>query len=171
MPQTPEQQFAENNSATGNPAPGPTTGATPAAPPRRTWAAVAVVAVLLLLVLLVSSSGSQGTSAKAPGPYPYAPRISYDTAAPGPTVKNYDEHRVSPFYKAPGSKPRQLGSQFLDPGQDSLSYETPIPRPTVKGYYEPKVVPYPAGKPVHVNGYFRKNGTYVRPHFRSLPRR
>jgi len=54
---------------------------------------------------------------------------------------------------------------------NGLSYETPIPRPTVKGYYEPKVVPYPEGKPVYVNGYYRKDGTYTRPHFRSLPRR
>ena len=43
------------------------------------------------------------------------------------------------------------------------------PRPTKKGYYEPKVVPYPAGKPVYVSGYYRSNGTYVQPHFRSLP--
>ncbi|HEV3255442.1 MAG TPA: hypothetical protein VG013_01055 [Gemmataceae bacterium] len=54
---------------------------------------------------------------------------------------------------------------------DGLSYETFIPRPTWKGYYEPKIVPYPKGKPVFVHGYFRKNGTYVHPHFRSLPRR
>lgn len=54
---------------------------------------------------------------------------------------------------------------------DGLSYETFIPRPTKKGYYEPKIVPYPVGKPVFVNGYYRKNGTYIPPHFRSLPRR
>jgi hypothetical protein len=56
-------------------------------------------------------------------------------------------------------------------GNGGLSYETSIPRPTKKGYYEPKVVPYPVGKPVYVNGYYRANGTYVQPHFRSLPRR
>jgi hypothetical protein len=54
---------------------------------------------------------------------------------------------------------------------NGLSYETVIPRPTVKGYYEAKVIPYPTGKPVYVQGYYRKDGTYVRPHFRSLPRR
>jgi hypothetical protein len=54
---------------------------------------------------------------------------------------------------------------------DGLSYETYIPRPTQKGYYEPKVVPYPVGKPVHVSGYYRRDGTFVQPHFRSLPRR
>ena len=26
-------------------------------------------------------------------------------------------------------------------------------------------------KPVHVRGYYRKDGTYVRPHYRSRPRR
>ena len=26
-------------------------------------------------------------------------------------------------------------------------------------------------EPTHVNGYFRKNGTYVRSHYRALPRR
>jgi hypothetical protein len=29
----------------------------------------------------------------------------------------------------------------------------------------------PSGGPVHVNGYYRKNGTYVQPHTRSAPRR
>jgi len=29
----------------------------------------------------------------------------------------------------------------------------------------------PGGGPVHVRGYYRKDGTYVRPHTRSLPRR
>jgi hypothetical protein len=63
---------------------------------------------------------------------------------------------------------------FWARSQDSkvgLSYETVIPRPTKKGYYEPKIVPYPTGKPVAVRGYYRKNGTYVQPHFRSLPGR
>jgi hypothetical protein len=71
-----------------------------------------------------------------------------------------------------------LASSGLIPAGDTkkvsdngLSYETVIPRPTVKGYYEPKVIPYPTGKPVYVHGYYRKDGTYVRPHFRSLPRR
>jgi hypothetical protein len=54
---------------------------------------------------------------------------------------------------------------------DGLTYETYIPRPTKKGYYEPTVVPYPVGKPVYVNSYYRQDGTYVRSHFRSLPRR
>jgi len=67
-------------------------------------------------------------------------------------------------------RPYSAGQSKQDAG-NGLSYETYIPRPTAKGYYEPKVVPYPAGKPVHVNGYYRKNGTYVQPHFRSLPRR
>jgi hypothetical protein len=51
------------------------------------------------------------------------------------------------------------------------AYETYIPRPTAKGYYVPRVVPYPVSKPVFVNGYYRHDGTYVSPHFRSLPRR
>jgi hypothetical protein len=51
------------------------------------------------------------------------------------------------------------------------SYQTYIPRPTQRGYYTPRVVPYPVGKPVFVNGYYRQDGTYVSPHFRSLPRR
>lgn len=61
--------------------------------------------------------------------------------------------------------------RYSDARHDGLAYETVIPRPTAKGYYEPNVIPYPVGKPVFVNGYFRKDGTYVRPHFRSLPRR
>ncbi len=67
-------------------------------------------------------------------------------------------------------RPASVGQSNQGTGY-GLSYETCIPRPTVKGYYEPKVVPYPVGKPVHVNGYYRQNGTYVQPHFRSLPRR
>jgi hypothetical protein len=70
----------------------------------------------------------------------------------------------------PVAQPDAVG-QSNQGASHGLSYETYIPRPTVKGYYEPKVVPYPVGKPVHVNGYYRKNGTYVQPHFRSLPRR
>jgi hypothetical protein len=70
----------------------------------------------------------------------------------------------------PAPAPVAGGQAKQVPG-DGLSYETVIPRPTVKGYYEPRVVPYPAGKPVYVSGYYRKDGTYVRPHFRSLPRR
>src|SRR4051812_5217907 len=119
---------------------------TPAAPSKaRPWSGVAVVAVILSLILLFGSAASQGTAPKAPGQYPRALPSSYDTSFHSPTVK--------------GSYKPEVG----------LSYETRIPRPTVKGYYEPKVVPYPAGKPVSVNGYYRKNGTYVQPHFRSLP--
>ncbi len=59
----------------------------------------------------------------------------------------------------------------VTPYSRGASYQTYIPRPTQKGYYTPKVVPYPAGKPVFVQGYYRKSGTYVPPHFRSLPRR
>jgi hypothetical protein len=54
---------------------------------------------------------------------------------------------------------------------DKLSYEIRIPRPSFQGYYEPKFLPYQVGKPVYVSGYTRRNGTYVQPHFRSLPRR
>ncbi len=62
-------------------------------------------------------------------------------------------------------------SQIKQPPSHGVSYEPVIPRPTQKGYYEPKVIPYPVGKPVYVSGYYRKNGTYVQLHFRSLPRR
>jgi hypothetical protein len=90
-----------------------------------------------------------------------APRVSPAVASPsnGATAVGLsDETSASAAASAPAAS-------------DGLSYETYIPRPTKKGYYEPKVVPYPVGKPVYVNGYYRSDGTYVRPHFRSLPRR
>jgi hypothetical protein len=51
----------------------------------------------------------------------------------------------------------------------SLATETTIPRDTAKGHYEPNATPYPQDKPVHVDGYYRKNGTYVQPYNRGLP--
>jgi hypothetical protein len=69
------------------------------------------------------------------------------------------------------TKPSGVSSSLQFAEGTPLSYESYIPRPTLKGYYEPKVIPYPTGKPVYVSGYYRKNGTYVSPHFRSLPRR
>ena len=119
----------------------------------RSWAPVAVLAAILFLVLLVRSLGSQGTPPKAPDQHLKA------TAH----VDNYTGQLRRPL-----SLSASPGTQGTKSG---LSYETPIPRPTVKGYYEPKIVPYPVGKPVYVNGYYRKNGTYVQPHFRALPRR
>jgi hypothetical protein len=83
----------------------------------------------------------------------------------------WTEEQKSPVYGSPQNGQSVPATPSKQASSNGLSYETVIPRPTVKGYYEPKVVPYPEGKPVHVNGYFRKDGTYVQPHFRSLPRR
>jgi hypothetical protein len=44
-----------------------------------------------------------------------------------------------------------------------------VPSQSQKGYYEPRMIPYPTSRPVYVNGYYRKDGTYVPPQFRSLP--
>lgn len=36
--------------------------------------------------------------------------------------------------------------------------------------YTPTYAPAPSGGPVHVRGYYRRDGTYVRPHTRRRPR-
>lgn len=50
-----------------------------------------------------------------------------------------------------------------------VGYEVVVPSNSQKGYYVPRVVPYPGGQPVHVSGYYRQNGSYLPPSFRSLP--
>jgi hypothetical protein len=85
-----------------------------------------------------------------------------------PALQGLGESRGSATGTLGLSVPSTQDTKAAVPG---LSYETYIPRPTKKGYYEPKVVPYPVGKPVFVQGYYRSSGTYVAPHFRSLPRR
>lgn len=48
----------------------------------------------------------------------------------------------------------------------------PAPAPTYPSYSEYSSSTYSSGeKTVHVRGYYRKDGTYVRPHMRSAPRR
>jgi hypothetical protein len=75
------------------------------------------------------------------------------------TTSRYDPKPITQ-YLPPQTKPA-----------DGWAYTPVIPRTTQKGYYEPKLIPYPLDKPVSVRGYVRKDGTYVQPHFRSLPRR
>jgi hypothetical protein len=85
---------------------------------------------------------------------------------------DYWQGGYSPYgavgYYGAYSAPSYAGYQRYTSG---WSYDTYIPRPTAQGYYVPSVVPYPLGQPVHVNGYYRHDGTYVSPYFRSLPRR
>jgi hypothetical protein len=99
------------------------------------------------------------------------PQARADDYVPPP--KAPDQHSTATSYLSNhAGQPRSLTfsrSLSKQATKGGLSYETTIPRPTVKGYYEPKIVPYPAGKPVYVSGYYRRDGTYVQPHFRSLP--
>jgi hypothetical protein len=81
-----------------------------------------------------------------------------------------DYQQRPPGYSAATTTYQPYKSQAY-PQTSGLEYDTYIARPTKKGYYEPKVIPYPTGKPVFVNGYSRRNGTYVAPYFRALPRR
>jgi hypothetical protein len=111
-----------------------------------TWGAILALGIILALVVgACASKGSNGS--KAPQP------------TPSQDVKPLPEARLVST------------TQSKQAPREGLAYQTAIPRLTVKGYFEPKVVPYPEGKPVYVRGYYRKNGTYVQPHFRSLPRR
>ena len=56
-----------------------------------------------------------------------------------------------------------------------VAFATPAPSPTYRDYSPPRVYTPPVApsgpKTVRVSGYYRKNGTYVRPHSRSRPRR
>jgi hypothetical protein len=111
------------------------------------------------------------TTPKAPnGTKAQEPAASSSTLQVRERDRWSEEHK-SPDYRSPQDVQSIPATQSKQASSNGLSYDTVIPRPTVKGYYEPKVVPYPEGKPVHVNGYYRKDGTYVQPHFRSLPRR
>lgn len=65
-------------------------------------------------------------------------------------------------------KPKSLNnnSEYTTPTYTTPTYTTP----TYTSYkYEPTYNSSP--KTVHVRGYYRKDGTYVRPHYRSAPRR
>jgi len=134
------------------------------------------------------SASDHGRGVKAPASLN---AIDSWVGRPAPTNRRDERSTPAPLAASGETKPvpfggparlgvpadEQRGATSASAGQvkqathDGLSYETTIPRPTKKGYYEPKLVPYPEGKPVFVNGYYRKDGTYVRPHFRSLPRK
>ncbi len=129
----------------------------------------AVAGLALAVGTFVSKADTQKTagphvSVSAPSKQFEAPRLP--SAATPIAVSRY-----SPTSTAQSVQDSQATIQSVQDSQVGLSYETFIPRPTKKGYYEPKIVPYPVGKPVAVRGYYRKDGTYVQPHFRSLPRR
>lgn len=54
-------------------------------------------------------------------------------------------------------------------GTDRVCEAEPAPV-YAPGTYAPSTAPVPGG-PVHVRGYYRRDGTYVRPHTRARPRR
>lgn len=57
--------------------------------------------------------------------------------------------------------------------QSNSAYTTPVYKPSVaeNGSYYGQPNAWGAPKTVHVRGYYRKDGTYVRGHYRSKPRR
>jgi hypothetical protein len=141
-----------------------------------------VIASALLGVVALASNGANGTKAQQPTySQGFKPTPNLRLGSANQSKQTTTEGRSNgirdqqPTFSREGSPPAVerpfSASQNKQATNGGLSYETPIPRPTVKGSYEPKVVPYPEGKPVFVNGYYRKDGTYVQPHFRSLPRR
>jgi hypothetical protein len=138
--------------------------------------------ILALVVGLVSQADPPKASAIQPAAYGQSWRPN--SARVQEAYRTSSTARVSSATPKPGKGAKTVGlsdATFISTpaattapamaATDGLSYETYIPRPTKNGYYEPRVVPYPVGKPVYVNGYYRQDGTYVRSHFRSLPRR
>lgn len=93
----------------------------------------------------VTTSGDEPAQANMPA--------STDSASPAdasPTTT--PAHRVAPPYRS--------GPRYTPP---------PVYIPTTPSYsYTPS---YSGSKTVHVRGYYRKNGTYVQPHYRRSPRR
>jgi hypothetical protein len=125
------------------------------------------------LVSSRSASGSNGSSGVESRTWASEQTSLTNRGTSGSIVSAHPTTNETPSEIERAQKPNRSASNppFQLPDGTALSYETYIPRPTLKGYYEPRVIPYPTGKPVYVNGYYRKNGTYVSPHFRSLPRR
>jgi hypothetical protein len=68
--------------------------------------------------------------------------------------------------QAANTPPLRLGSP--NPAPFGSPSSTPFFNP---GYVAPSPYPYWAGRSVYVNGYFRANGTYVAPYWRSPPSR
>ena len=63
-------------------------------------------------------------------------------------------------------------SLSLDSGLPTTKWSTASPSCTESGSCYGDISPATGSpKTVHVNGYYRKDGTYVRPHYRSPPRR
>jgi hypothetical protein len=133
--------------------------------PVKAWALV-IGAVAFCLVLGCASDTSPQAVAKS------KTRVTAPFRPVSHTFNSQSRASDPPAVKlAESAQQVTWASQEKQPTKSGYAYETYIPRPTKKGYYEPKVVPYPTEKPVYVSGYYRSNGTYVRPHFRSLPRR
>jgi hypothetical protein len=163
--------------------PSPASPSIPRRPEDRARACQVALAVGAVLALIIGAlawwSGSQADKLTRPVD-PARVNLPSVTAAQQPAAfsptlparaSTPSENSPSRDYRPLLDVPSGSTSQAKQGADNGLSYETRIPRPTVKGYYEPKVVPYPTDKPVYVNGYYRKDGTYVQPHFRSLPRR
>jgi hypothetical protein len=129
--------------------------------PSQGWAAAWVLGAILAMVV-----GGLALS----GPPKANTQVAAPAAANGTKLQQLIGSPPTPKLLQ-GDRGNDPPTETKQASNNGLSYETVIPRPTVKGYYEPKVVPYPTGKPVFVNGYYRKDGTYVQPHFRSLPKR
>lgn len=131
------------------------------------WAVVLGVVGIILVSSVISSASSDGArKGKARSGTLFQPTFStsflYDRANfTGTTWAT----QGTPAPQATSGPPDERVTE------SGLGYQTCIARPTKKGYYLPKVIPYPVGKPVYVNGYYRRDGTYAQPHFRALPRR
>ena len=85
-----------------------------------------------------------------------------ETFTPKPKSLNNNSEHTPPTYTTP---------TYTTPTYTTPTYTTPTyTTPTYTSYkYEPTYSSSP--KTVHVRGYYRKDGTYIRPHYRSAPRR
>lgn len=102
-----------------------------------------------------------------------APPTDDDVASSDPTVY---VTRTGQKYHVDGC--RHLKSRIPMPLSEAIKRYTPCKTchpPTADTVASipttPTVSSYSSGGPVHVKGYYRKDGTYVRPHTRSRPRR
>lgn len=112
------------------------------------------------------------TQLPAPAPPPRAPLLVPAPAAPPATVASVtavpDTATLEPSERSSASTCGYItasGEPCRNPvsrGGYCYLHRAPDPTPSYSGS---------TGGTVHVRGYYRKNGTYVRPHTRSAPRR
>jgi hypothetical protein len=127
------------------------------------WAIAAVVAICFIINATTSSKSSGGNSYRSSTPTAYTPYV--------PSAPAYVNRTSAP--QAPPPPTSKSGQISITPSSgwpsadSSTTYSTPRVAENGSYYGQPNANGVP--KTVAVNGYFRKDGTYVRGYYRSPP--